>query len=351
LFPYWFLFTLTAAGAVQFRPDPRRAVQGGPLLAALAILILIMIGLRWEVGGDWGSYMVIFDSMRYSGLDDVVGMGDPGYSVLNWIGLKLGFGMWFVNLVCALVFTWGLVRFARQQPNPWLAICVAVPYLIIVVAMGYTRQAVAIGFMLAGMSEFRRNPSMVRFGLYIVAAALFHKTAIIILPLVAFASTRNRWVMIGLGLLLAIGLYYMLLNATIDTLMQNYVEADYDAQGAAVRVSMNVLPALLYLYFHRRFGGDEFDRRLWRNFSYAALAALMLLFLMESSTVVDRLALYLIPLQLVVFSRLPFAFAREGQPSGLLTLAVIGYSALVQFVWLTRATHADFWLPYRFYFL
>jgi Ca2+/Na+ antiporter len=191
---------------------------------------------------------------------------------------------------------------------------------------------------------------MLRFGAYIVACALFHKTAIIILPIVAFATTQNRWIMIGLGGVLGLVLYYLLLNAGIDTLMQNYVEADYDAQGAAIRVAMNVLPAIIFLIFQRRFGLDEFDRKLWRNFSLAALAALGLLMLMESSVVVDRLALYLIPLQLVVFSRLPYAFQRGGKPNGLFTLGVIAYSATVQFVWLTAATHADYWLPYKFWF-
>jgi hypothetical protein len=192
---------------------------------------------------------------------------------------------------------------------------------------------------------------MVRFGMYIIAGALFHKTVIIILPIVAFAATRNRWIMIGLGGVLGLVLYYMLLNAGIDTMMHNYEEADYDAQGAAVRVAMNVLPALVYLIFQRRFSLDDFDRKLWRNFSLAALAALVLLAVMQSSVVVDRLALYLIPLQLVVFSRLPFAFQKGGLPNGLMTVGVIAYSAAVQFVWLTSATHADYWLPYKIWFI
>jgi hypothetical protein len=344
------LFTLCAAGAVQYRTDARRPVQGGPVLVIIGLLIVAMVGLRYEVGGDWLNYITIFNDLRYANLREAIAGGDPGYSALNWLALRIGADIWFVNLICAAFFTWGLVRFTRQQPNPWLALCVAVPYLIIVVAMGYTRQAAAIGFMLAGMSEFRRQHSMLRFGAYIVACALFHKTAIIILPIVAFATTQNRWIMIGLGGVLGLVLYYLLLNAGIDTLMQNYVEADYDAQGAAIRVAMNVLPAIIFLIFQRRFGLDEFDRKLWRNFSLAALAALGLLMLMESSVVVDRLALYLIPLQLVVFSRLPYAFQRGGKPNGLFTLGVIAYSATVQFVWLTAATHADYWLPYKIWF-
>ena len=64
---------------------------------------------------------------------------------------------------------------------------------------------------------------------------------------------------------------------------------------------------------------------------------------------VDRLALYLIPLQLIVFARLPMVFGTEGRRNGQLTLAIIAYSALVQFVWLTSADNADYWLPYKVY--
>ncbi len=54
MFPYWILFTVFAAGAVQYRTDPRRLVQGGPLLLAAALFTALMIGFRYDVGGDWG---------------------------------------------------------------------------------------------------------------------------------------------------------------------------------------------------------------------------------------------------------------------------------------------------------
>lgn len=349
MLPYWFLFTLCAAGAVQNRTDLRRLGRSGPLLVLLGFVILVMVGLRYEVGGDWVNYNIIFDSVRYADLGRALSQSDPGYSLLNWIAVQVGAGIWLVNLVCALFFTWGLLRFTAQQPNPWLALVVATPYLVIVVAMGYTRQAVAIGFILAGLSSLRRNSSMVRFGLYVAAAALFHQTALVVLPLVALAGTHNKWIMATFGALLAAILFYLLVAARFELLVQNYV--DYDAQGAAIRISMNVVPAVLFLFWQRRFSFDEADRKLWRNFSWAALAALVLLMVLSSSVVVDRLSLYLIPLQLVVLSRLPFAFPRQQRPDTLLTIGVIAYSGVVQLVWLTAADHAHYWVPYKFYLL
>ena len=70
---------------------------------------------------------------------------------------------------------------------------------------------------------------------------------------------------------------------------------------------------------------------------------------MRSSTVVDRLALYLIPLQIFVLSRLPESFPNKGRANSQLVIAVIFYSCAIQFTWLSFADHAESWLPYQLY--
>lgn len=349
MLPYWLLFTMSAIGALQSRAYVHQLGRIGPVLAAFAVVMLLMVGLRFEVGGDWGNYLEIFDFIRYRTFDSALTYGDPGYSLLNWLAWRMGVGIWFVNLVCALIFTWGLHRFASEQPNPWLVLVVAIPYLVIVVAMGYTRQAVAIGLVLASIGPLRRNGSMVRFVLFIALAATFHRSVIVLIPLVALARTRNRWIMIVLGALLAGMLFYLFVSARLETLIEVYEGQALDAQGALVRIMMNVIPAVIFLVFQRRLSLDEEDRRLWRNFALAAIVTLIMLRYLDSSVLVDRLALYLIPLQLVVFARAPFAASRSETPNGLITLLVILYSAAIQFVWLFYADHAYAWLPYRWY--
>ena len=64
-----------------------------------------------------------------------------------------------------------------------------------------------------------------------------------------------------------------------------------------------------------------------------------------STTAVDRVALYVLPIQIAVLSRVPGGLLSEFTGK----LAVIGYSLAVQFVWLNFAAHADYWVPYRFF--
>ena len=83
--------------------------------------------------------------------------------------------------------------------------------------------------------------------------------------------------------------------------------------------------------------------------SWVALLFVLLLSVVPSSTAVDRVALYWIPLQLFVLSNIPNVFGRSNKKNTAWIYAVIGYSAAVQFVWLNYANYAHTWLPYRFY--
>jgi hypothetical protein len=345
LFPYWILFSVFTAGAVQHRPDPRRLVQGGPILLAASLFAVLMIGFRYEVGGDWENYVNILHEITDGNLSQFR-LVEPGYWLLNLLVGKMGLGIWAVNLVCAALFIWGMMRFARRQPNPWLVMVIAIPYLIIVVGMGYTRQAVAIGFICAGLADLERA-SLARFVVYMILASAFHKSAMVVVPIVALSAARNRLVT-GLVLLLSMGLlYYLFVEAAVDQLVASYVESEYQSQGAAVRVAMNLPPAILFILLQKRFQLSEQRTKLWRNFSYAALLALVALLTTHASAAVDRLALYLIPLQMFVLGRLPGVFAERGRFNSQIMLAVLIYSAAIQFVWLNYADNSEFWVPYK----
>ncbi len=343
MLPYWFLFAYFAGGALFRRPRDRGA-DPLPFLAVGALAAALMIGLRHEVGADWEQYQFIFSYAGYADLERQWRLGDPGYQTLNWLVKRAGGDLWLVNLVSGGIFMGGLWRLCREQREPWLAMLVAVPYLIVVVAMGYTRQAIAIGILMAGLAAVLRGGSTLRFVLYVAAAALFHKSAVVVLPLVAFASERNGWLNLTIALAAAVLLYSIFLEPAVDLLIRNYVVAEYSSQGAAVRVVMSLIPALLFLARPSLFGFDERSRRIWRNFSLAAAALAVALLLSPSSTAVDRVALYVLPLQVVVLASIPGTLLSRGL--GILT--VVAYAFAVQFVWLNFATHADYWIPYRF---
>jgi hypothetical protein len=315
------------------------------MLAFCAIVMALMIGLRFQVGADWDEYERIFTFAGRASFDRILNWGDPGYQILNWTFSQLGGSIWQVNLVCALIFCWGLLRLAQAQPQPWLAMVVAIPYLVTVVSMGYTRQAVAIGILMAGLAAVHRGASALRFAGYIAVAALFHKTAIFALPFVIFAGQRNFILNVLVGVSVSLLFYNLFLERSVDSLLRNYVDAGYSSQGAAIRLALNFIPAVLFLVKQSQFGFDERERKIYRYFSYAAVLFPIALALSPSSTAVDRVALYILPLQIVVLSRVPTAYRLPGFGTTLVVL----YSAAILFVWLTFAKHAEYWLPYQIY--
>lgn len=340
---YWILFGCFALGAMT-RPPLSGGRRVSILFSAGIMLICLLVGLRYEVGGDWQNYVYLFHYTATVGIERAIAASDPAYQLLNWIVAQAGGTVVWVDLICAAIFCWGLDRFARSQPDPWLTVLVAVPYLVVVVAMGYTRQATAIGILMAGLASLSKGAGLGRFTLYVVTATLFHKTAVVLLPFAIFAMQRNRLANIAVGAIATFLLYRYFLADSLEAFVRHYLDAHYSSQGALIRVMMSFLPAVLFMAVGRRLGFAERDHRLWWIFSLTSVVTLGLLFVLPSSTAVDRLALYLIPLQLAVVPRAAGLF----RDSRIGTLAVVGYAAAVMFVWLNFSTYASAWIPYRF---
>jgi hypothetical protein len=343
---YWALFAFFAAGAIiagSFTGENVR--RPGAIFAIGAVAMTLMIGLRYNVGGDWQTYEFMYYRAGPLAFADALSIGDPAYQAVNWVAYNFDGDVWLVNSICAIFFVWGLFRLCRTQPYPWLALLVAVPYAVIVIAMGYTRQAVALGLIMAGIADFLRGGSVLRFGIYVAAAALFHKTAIVAFPVVALATDRNRLVNMLIVLAGGILLYDLFLGDAMDNFVENYIRAAYSAQGAAIRIGMNMLAAAVLWLGRRKLELARVEWKVWRNFSLASVASLVFLVMSPSSAAVDRISLYIIPLQIAVLGRVPLIF--KSRLFG--TVVVASYCFAVEFVWLNFAQFSDAWVPYQLF--
>lgn len=326
----------------MLRPQSQRVV-----LWFVGGVFALAIGLRFQVGGDWGAYLRHFDKSAFLSFSDVFQGGDPGYYLVNWLVWNLDGNIYWVNLICGAVMMFGVIRFSLRQPLPWLAILVAVPYLLVVVAMGYTRQATALGFMLLGLVALG-DKNLRWFVIWVLIGAAFHKSAVLMIPVAALASSGNRLLTAFWASLMALLGGYLFLLDSVDALWENYVEADYQSSGGLIRVLMNLVPALLFILFNKRMQLTSAEQRLWWWISVLCLVCIPLVVL--SSTATDRVALYLIPVQLFVFSRL-HQITDDAFWRSMIVLGVVCYYGLVQFVWLNYAVHAHYWLPYQLIWL
>ena len=305
-----------------------QSLKWNPLWMLLFVFFTIFIGLRHEVGGDWGAYLTYLESLRGTKFADGLDLtADPGYYLLNWLAFSNGFNIYSVNLFCGFIFSIGLVFFCRNLPRPLLALVAAFPYMVVVVAMGYSRQGVALGLAMIALVLLGRE-KRIWFIIFILLATLFHKTAIVLLPIAALASTKNRFLVLFWVSIIGLTVYYSLLALSFDRLYLYYVTHTYSSQGALVRLMMLLIPSLLLILWPHRFKFARSELMLWRVCAFLSMGLFLLYFFTDASTAVDRIALYMLPIQLVVFSSLPEFFGKNGE---LQQWIIIG--AVLYFFW------------------
>mgnify|MGYP000026191264 FL=1 len=85
---------------------------------------------------------------------------------------------------------------------------------------------------------------------------------------------------------------------------------------------------------------------LWKSISFYSLSLIFLLIISPSSTVIDRLTLYALPIMIFVLSNLPeLKFAKLSRKY--INLSVVIMAFLIQYVWLNFADNSSAWYPYQ----
>ena len=305
------------------------------------IALVLFLGLRREVGGDWDNYLVMFMRARIYGLPEALTLADPGYMLLSVIVARSGLSLPVVNLACAALFVTGLLAFVRVQPRPALALLVAIPFLVVIGGLATTRQAVAVGLLMWALAHYssgaRRRPAAM-----LVAAFLFHWTAIVLLPLVLVMRVRRipiRLIIVAGGIL---GAGLALAVATLPFLQGRY---GYSG-GAAFRGSLTLLAILVLLAGWRRLDLDDQARRIAAFLT--ALGLLSLCLIPVFATAGDRLGMYVVPLQMLVFSRAVTLAPPGGYRVAAQAAIVTPYLVLLA-SWLAMTEYHSCMAPYRTY--
>jgi hypothetical protein len=214
--------------------------------------------------------------------------------------------------------------------------------------MGYSRQAAALGFILIGFIGIQQEITNFIFLILLTLAVTFHKSAIVLGPIAALATSKNKLQnIIYMSILLAF-LYFNYLEDSFNTLYRNYIEfQDAQSEGAYIRAIMNIVPAIIFLIWPHRFSLNGNEKLLWKIISLISVTLFIsLLLFRDLSTAIDRILLYMLPIQLVVFSYLPDIFKRKKAISRIIVFLIILYYSFVLFVWLNFATFSSAWIPY-----
>lgn len=346
---YWIMYAFPSLfGIIEQAPDRSKPRFTFPWMI-MSIALVLIIGLRWETGGDWGNYRdMVTDFYWNRSLGN--GLSDPAFNILLMIAARTSAGILIVTITSGLLMAYALTRFCLAQPRPWLAMTVSIPFMVVIMGMGYIRQGMAISFLMLGILSLERG-SLLRFIGYLVIGATFHSTAVVLVPFAGLVGSRYRYLTVAMGALLTLGLAASLLFSRIDEFQSGYVAEGMSSSGAAIRLFMTSLASVLFLLFNKKFGLSSRDLGFWRAFSFVPILLLLILPFFSSSTVLDRLGLYFLPIQTFVAGRLPDALGQTQRSRYLISIAVVLLYGLAFFIWLNFAVNVAAWLPYRSYLL
>ena len=317
-------------------------------LALLIIFLIFFIGTRFAVGGDYHSYMKYYYTLK---LEDsyftalFISGGDYLYNLLTVFFAKIGLQITSINFICATIFSLGIYIYAINQKYPALVLIVAFPYLILVVSMGYTRQATAIGLFLIALVALK-NKKIIPFFFFIILASLFHKSAIILLFFAFLTSKKHRNIIFICSIILFVILFFVVLADDFFGVSSTYVvNQTFESRGAYIRAGINILAALIFFINYKKFSKENSYNNLSIYF-WMSLASIIIFPMNDyASTAFDRLGLFLMPLQLFVFSNL---FISIYSKINMIKYSIIcAFYFCVLFVWLQFAIHSYLWIPYQ----
>ncbi|MES0868435.1 EpsG family protein [Pseudovibrio sp. SCP19] len=315
------------------------------VLASFAIALSVFIGFRFEVGKDWLQYNYIFKLITEMPFINAMAFTDAGYGFLNWLSFQLGFGISAVFFFCAVILVVGLVMFAALTPYPWLAMAVAMPHIVTIMAMDHVRQTTALGFILIGLALLAHNRVRM-FLVCILLGALFHRTAILCLIFWLVLTQKNRLLLYPAILGICALLVEFLLADRIGVYVLRYVETSAGSRGALVRLTFNALPAIGFLIYGKHANLPERLYKVMRMMAWAAVFSLILLPLLPSAVIIDRIGKYFLPVQILFFPLIVSVF--RGYALRFVTTSLIcAYLFLTQFYWLYTSELADYWVPYK----
>ena len=300
---------------------------------------IILVGLRDHIGADWHTYYFYYESCTrpieihsnfFSSLISII-ISEPIYFTINFISCKFNLSIYTVNFISSVISILPIVLISKKQEDSLMVLPVVIPYLLFVVYMGYSRQSLAIGFIFLSI-YFWINKKFLLYLLFCILAGLSHKTAYVMLFLLFF-----------IGILFS-GIIFILFNNIIFSKFIIYYGQMYSS-GTMIRLLINLFPFFIFTLLNK----GEFNKSetyIINIFGFInIISAIILLLYPLSSTIIDRLNLYTVYSQFLIFSNLNRFFKKNIFFSVRLFIIFVYFIQL--FIWFSFSSNAGSWLPYK----
>ena len=333
MIPYLSVFGLFALlGLRDFQNQTRVIVIG------LSIFLIWFAGLRFFVGCDFESYVIRYQESQNLSWSAILGKAEWGFGIMTAIFAKAGlpyaaFQAFATSLIIILY-----AKFALKHDQPIYLLALFFPILILQLGMSGMRQAIALGFILLAYSAFI-DQKRVMIGVWIVAAFLFHNSAIILLPIAFLAGRDISLPRLIAGFIILTPIAALFLGERIEVYSDRYVEQIYGSQesaGAWYRYLFTVIPVAAFLGLRTRI-----KQQFPEVYPLLLLGALFTIAISAtayiSSVALHRLTFFAMPLSILMTLYVARVMTRD---TVRIQLAWLGFFGAYMAVWFVTSRHA-----------
>jgi len=313
----------------------------------LLIILILFTGLRFKVGGDWGSYELIYDQIQISHFS--FSNFDSLFYTLNYVVSLIGLknGLILVNLIVSAFVFICFYRFIIANYLNLTSFLIFFPYVIIVI-MGYTRQSIVLGFLFLILS-LNLDKKKISTIILAIISGFFHFSGYF-LSLIIFnnftkkINKNNNFITFLIPLIMFL-ILILFIYINLDPIIDKYIyfQKTFTTTSSLIRNFPILLSCLLFLNFRKYFKNNTKNYNFYFKLSIFGILLYFSTFLF--STISDRLLIYLIPLIVLVFSKL-LNYFNSNYSKFIYLFSLNIFFVFFLLGWFNFSNSGRSWLPY-----
>jgi hypothetical protein len=325
----------------------------------LYVFLVLQMGLRWEMGTDWDSYLQHFELIdSFSSTTPSLASPEYGYNIAMWL-VKLVFSSYSSFLVIHAAVYYYLIFNSIKRYTGILYLPLMLFYCV---TMGYTgsnRELIAVAIWLYAL-RYICDGKRIYFFLLVALACMFHYSALILFPFPLFnRKIRPAMLLFLLVCSIAFGASQLprlafstlgnLLGGSILYKVTSYGDTNYSLldSGLTTLGLVKRLVMLTMFFYNRRALSEKL--RYYNVMLNAYITGIVLYFVFASSVLVmvSRGDLYFNVLEpLLLASQIHLLTRRSGRFVMGTALCVLSFIFFFQSI----APYPEAFLPYKWLF-
>ena len=335
------------------------------------VIFVIFIGFRNEISCDWKYYILTFENISSTPLNQLLIIENNTYN-FGFVLISKLFS-YFTNFsgtifLLSFLFTIPLFYISSKLKRTYLTLTISYPYYILVIGMGPLRQSLAISFLMLSIFYIYKNKYYLYF-ISLLISSTFHYSSILfnflsfIVLNLSISKKKDRaikFIFISIFLILIylsfpkIANYFYVYGGEFKGIINSNLLSKFSigfyevnlvkAKGVIFVWLLNFFPSIIFLININKFPFEKELKKLLIIFSLFIL--LLLPFSLIYSIAVYRLLLYCFPSSIFITTFLP-DINLFGIKKQYINNFIILFSIVSLFIWLKFAFHSYCWIPYK----